>query len=182
MAASEEILEYEYESESKFGLELESARARGSSAPPVLASPAVASTRRLPPADVLHQFFETQADRRPDQVALECGGERLTYAELDRAANRLAHWLRRQGVARGSLVALWLPRSVDAYVALLAVLKAGAGYVPLDPDYPLERVEFVLADSRAAVLVTHSSLVGEDRRLEPVVLRLDRSRNELDQL
>ncbi|HEV3339815.1 MAG TPA: Pls/PosA family non-ribosomal peptide synthetase, partial [Pirellulales bacterium] len=131
------------------------------------------------PGDLLHQFFETQADHQPDQVALECGGERLTYAQLDRAANRLAHWFRSQGVGRGSLVALWLPRSVDAYVALLAVLKAGAGYVPLDPDYPLERIEFVLADSGAAVLVTHSSLVGEDRQPGPVVLRVDRSRAAL---
>ncbi|HWB14190.1 MAG TPA: Pls/PosA family non-ribosomal peptide synthetase [Pirellulales bacterium] len=127
----------------------------------------------------MHQFFEAQADRHPNQVALECGKERLTYAELDRAANRLAHWLRGRGVGRGSLVALWLPRSVDAYVALLATLKAGAAYLPLDPDCPPDRVEFVLADSQATVLITLSSLVGEDRELEPIVLRLDRSRNEL---
>jgi non-ribosomal peptide synthetase-like protein len=174
MAAGEEI----------WGLELESLNrsARGS-APAVLARPAVAAVARLsPPGDLLHRFFETQAAQRPKQVALECGGQRLTYDQLDRAANQLAYWLRSRGVARGSLVALWLPRSVDAYVALLAVLKAGGGYVPLDPDYPLERVEFVLADSGAAVLLTHSSLVGDDQKLEPLVLRVDVARDELNKL
>jgi non-ribosomal peptide synthetase-like protein len=126
--------------------------------------------------DLLHHLFEAQADKRPDQIALECGTERLSYAELDRAANRLAHWLCAQGVVPGSLVALWLPRSVDAYVALLAVLKAGAAYVPLDPDYPRERVEFVLADSGAEILITHSSLVGNDRHFDATVLRMDRAR------
>jgi non-ribosomal peptide synthetase-like protein len=171
MAASEELLE-----------PLTARRPGWSVRPPVARFVVDPVSHLLPAGDLLHQFFEAQADRRPNQVALECGDERLTYAELDRAANRLAHWLRGHGVGRGSLVAIWLPRSADAYVALLAVLKSGAAYLPLDPDYPLERVEFVLADSRAAVLVTHSSLAGEDRRLEPVVLRVDRSKSELDEL
>src|ERR1043165_5967893 len=92
--------------------------------------------------ELLHQLFEAQADARPDRVAIECGDVRLTYRELDRSANRLAHHLRKFRVGRGSCVALLLERSADVFVAMLAVMKAGAAYVPLDPDCPPERVKY----------------------------------------
>jgi non-ribosomal peptide synthetase-like protein len=79
---------------------------------------------------------------------------------LEDGANRLARFLRSRGVRRGDCVGLWLPRSADAIVALLAVLKTGAAYVPLDPDYPPERVRFILSDCRARVLVTTSGMAG----------------------
>jgi non-ribosomal peptide synthetase-like protein len=128
---------------------------------------------------VLQGIFEARADEFPDRAALEFGNQRLTYAELDRAANRLAHRLRDSGVGRGSLVALWLPRSVDAYVSLLAVLKAGAAYVPLDPDYPFERVQFVIDDCQAAMLITHSLLLGDSQRIACQVLAIDRQQAEI---
>src|ERR1041384_7824713 len=81
---------------------------------------------------VLHEIFEAQADARPDAVAVVFGREETTYAELDQRANQLARHLSARGIHRGSLVAMLLPRSTDAYVALLGILKAGAAYVPLD--------------------------------------------------
>ena len=78
----------------------------------------------------------------------------MTYGELERRANQLARFLRSRGVRRGDCVGLWVERSMDAYVALLGILKAGAAYVPLDPDYPVERVRFILSDCQARALVT----------------------------
>ena len=92
----------------------------------------------------------------------------MTYGELERRANQLARFLRSRGVRRGDCVGLWLPRSIDVYVALLGILKAGAAYVPLDPEYPAERVGFILSDCQARALVTTSELavqVGQASRL-----------------
>ena len=94
-------------------------------------------------------MFEQQAEARPDSIALVCGDQRMTYGELERRANQLARFLRSRGVRRGDCVGLWLERSLDAYVALLGILKAGAAYVPLDPDYPAERAGFILSDCQA---------------------------------
>ena len=119
---------------------------------------------------MLHELFEQQAEARPDDIALVCGDQRMTYGELERRANQLARFLRSLGVRRGDCVGLWLQRSLDAYVALLGILKAGAAYVPLDPDYPAERVAFILSDCHARVLVTTSELaakVGQASRLSP---------------
>ncbi|MFL6198785.1 MAG: non-ribosomal peptide synthetase, partial [Thermoanaerobaculia bacterium] len=105
----------------------------------------------------LHQPFEAQAARTPDAVALIAdaiaGEERLTYRELDRRANQLAHRLRALGVGPESLVGIAMRRSAGLVVAILATLKAGGAYVPLDPEYPAERIAFVLEDSRAPVLL-----------------------------
>ena len=104
-------------------------------------------------------FFE-QAMRRPDEVAVVCGRESLTYRELDHAANRLAHFLRRHGVGPESVVAVATERSTRMAVAVLAVLKAGAAYLPLDPEYPHERLSFMLEDTRASVVLTEHHLLG----------------------
>ncbi len=101
----------------------------------------------------LHLLFEAQAARTPDAVALECGGERLSYADLNTRANRLAHRLRRLGVGPETRVGVCMARTPALVVALLGVLKAGGAYVPLDPAYPAERLAFMLEDSRAAVLL-----------------------------
>jgi non-ribosomal peptide synthetase-like protein len=109
-------------------------------------------------AELLHELFEQQTDACPDKIALASGDEQLTYGELERRANQLARFLRSRGVRRGDYVGLWLPRSMDAHIALLAILKTGAAYVPLDPEYPAERVGFILSDCQASALVTTSEL------------------------
>ena len=106
----------------------------------------------------LHRLFEAWADRTSDAPALTAGGETLSYAELDRRANRLARHLWANGVRPGDRVALLLERSAEMVVALLAVLKAGAAYVPVDPAYPEERIAYILADSGASLVLTAEAL------------------------
>ncbi|TDD61280.1 amino acid adenylation domain-containing protein [Kribbella antibiotica] len=105
-------------------------------------------------AATLPELFEAQVRRSPSATAVVCAGESLSYAELNARANQVARSLVAQGVTPGSLVGLVLPRSLDMVVAMLAVLKAGAGYVPIDPAYPAERIEFVLRDAAPAVVLT----------------------------
>jgi amino acid adenylation domain-containing protein len=121
----------------------------------------------LPAARCLHAGFEDLAQKRPEAVALEIEVEtkdgpeiaRVTYGELDRSANRLARYLRRQGVGPEVRVALCLETSPRMIAALLGVLKAGGAYVPLDPESPPERLSFLLADSGAPILLTESALL-----------------------
>ncbi|HEY0602253.1 MAG TPA: amino acid adenylation domain-containing protein, partial [Herpetosiphonaceae bacterium] len=104
----------------------------------------------------VHELFEDQVARTPEAVALILDAEQLTYAELNRRANQLAHHLRQIGVRQESLVAVCLHRSTDLVVALLAILKAGGCYVPLDPAYPADRLRWMLDDTQAAVIVSSS--------------------------
>ncbi|HEY7768946.1 amino acid adenylation domain-containing protein, partial [Longimicrobium sp.] len=106
----------------------------------------------------IHRLFEEQAARTPDAAAIAWGGETLTYAALDHAANRLANHLRRRGVRPETRVGICLERGPELVVAILAVLKAGGAYVPLDPAYPGERLAFMLADSGAPLLLTRLPL------------------------
>jgi len=112
----------------------------------------------------LHGLFELQADATPDAPALVCGGARLSYRELDRRANRLAHRLIAMGCGPEQLVGVALVRSADLIVALLAVLKSGAAYVPLDPVYPADRVAYMVDDAQAICLLTQSSLAARFER------------------
>ena len=129
--------------------------------------------------ELLHELFEHQAEASADQIALVCGGERMTYGELERRANQLARYLRSRGVRRGDCVGLWLPRTIEAYVALLGILKAGAAYVPLDPEYPAERVSFILSDCQARALVTTSELAKQVGGFRGQVLALDERQQEI---
>jgi non-ribosomal peptide synthetase-like protein len=113
----------------------------------------------------LHRYFESTCDLTPDATALVCGSIELTYRELDAEANRLAHYLRRQGIGRRSRVGILVDRSVRMYAALLGVLKAGAAYVPLDPVFPADRNAFIATDAALSAIVTtssfgHKNLVG----------------------
>ena len=111
------------------------------------------------PAGLLHGLFERQARETPEATALVAGQARLTYAELDAAAGRLARSLRRRGVGPEVPVGVCLDRTADLVIALLGVLKAGGAYVPIDPRYPEDRRQFLLADSGAAVVLTRTALL-----------------------
>lgn len=123
------------------------------------------------PACRMHQHFERQCDRTPARTALRWGEQTLSYAELDARANQVAHVLREHGVRRGALVGLALDRSADMLAALLGILKAGAGYVPLDPQFPSERLAYMAADAGLAMLVTTSEYTARfDLRGRPMLL------------
>jgi len=107
-----------------------------------------------PPVASVLAWFDRQVERRAGAAAVVCGGRELDYRELDREANRLAHHLQGLGVGPDARVAVLLERSVEGAVAILAVLKAGGAYLPIDPQWPAERIAFLLRDARPAVLLT----------------------------
>ncbi|HEX8432684.1 MAG TPA: amino acid adenylation domain-containing protein, partial [Longimicrobium sp.] len=105
----------------------------------------------------VHELFEARVARTPDAVAMVFGDRHLTYAELNRRANRLAHHLRERGVGEGARVVVLMPRGMELVVTELAVLKAGAAYVPIDPSYPAERIAFMIADSESRVVLARAA-------------------------
>lgn len=109
----------------------------------------------------VHQLFEAQVERTPEAVALIFADEQLTYRELNELANRVARYLSKRGVGPEILVGLCMERSLEMIVSLLGILKAGAGYVPLDPSYPKERLAFIMADAALPILVVQSSLLSK---------------------
>ncbi|MCA2709690.1 MAG: non-ribosomal peptide synthase/polyketide synthase [Microcystis sp. M015S2] len=109
----------------------------------------------------IHQLIEEQAARTPDAVAVVFENQQLTYAELNSRANQLAHYLRSLGVETEVIVGLCVERSLDMIVALIGILKAGAAYLPLDPEYPQERLQFMLEDSQVPLLLTQSLLIDK---------------------
>ena len=134
-------------------------------------------TRRDCPTDrTVHQLFEAEVERRPDALALVFEEQQLTYRELNRRANQVAHYLRKRGVGPESLVGLCLERSVEMVVGLLAILKAGGAYVPLEPTYPRARLEFMLADTRASIVLTDGHSMDCLPQTNAQVICLDRDR------
>ncbi|MBW4633662.1 MAG: amino acid adenylation domain-containing protein, partial [Iphinoe sp. HA4291-MV1] len=109
----------------------------------------------------MHQLFEQQVEKTPAAVAVSFDSEQLTYRELNAKANQLAHHLRSLGVRPEVLVGICTQRSTQMLVGLLAVLKAGGAYVPVDPNYPTERLEYILADSQVSVVLTQQHLVSQ---------------------
>ncbi|WP_243762466.1 non-ribosomal peptide synthetase [Streptomyces sp. Tu 3180] len=130
-------------------------------------------TERGRPDETLVDLFEAQAARTPGAVAVTCGTERLDYATLDARAGRLAHRLAELGAAPERFVALALPRSCDQVVAVLAVLKTGAAYLPIDPASPAERVGRLLADAAPVTLVTTTGTAARADGTGVPVLLLD---------
>ncbi|HSU14489.1 non-ribosomal peptide synthetase [Longimicrobium sp.] len=127
----------------------------------------------------IHPLFETRAAAHPARDALRWRGETLAYAELDARANRLAHHLRALGAGPEVAVGVFLPRTPDLVAALLAVLKAGAAYVPLDPAYPPERVEYMLGDTRVPVLITTAALAERVPHFGGAIVRVDADAAEI---
>lgn len=118
---------------------------------PTMKSREVADTEPAP----IHALFEAQAKRTPTALAAICDGHELTYEQLNRRANRLAHRLRSLGAKPNTLIAICMQRSVDFLVAVFGVLKTDAAYLPLDPDYPKERLAYMINDTQAPLLLTH---------------------------
>lgn len=123
---------------------------------------------------LLHKHFEAQAALRPHKTAVEFGEEMLSYADLDAYANQIAHALIARGVQPGDLVTLYFKKSPRLYGAMLGILKAGAGYVPVDPRFPLERIRAILEDSNSKVVVSERPLADAlEGEIETPILRLD---------
>jgi amino acid adenylation domain-containing protein len=122
----------------------------------------------------IHQLFEEQVERTPDAIAVVFAQQKLTYRELNHRANRLAHYLQSLGVKPESLVGVCLERSLEMVMGLLAILKAGAAYVPLDPTYPADRVAYILDNSQAKLLLTTSNLLATLPQNETPFICLDR--------
>ena len=131
------------------------------------------TAREFPLQNCVHEFFEAQAARIPDAVAVVCGGELLTYQCLNQRANRLARYLTGYGIGPESRVAILISRSMEMAVGVMAILKAGGAYVPFDPSYPQERLEFVLEDAGAKLLLTQSKLSASLPNCRANILCLD---------
>ncbi|GAB3734336.1 hypothetical protein GCM10028862_17450 [Luteimonas pelagia] len=128
----------------------------------------------------MHEYLELQCDRSPGRTAVVCGAVALTYAELDARANRFANLLRQHGVGRGALVGLAVDRDVDMLVALLGVLKSGAGYVPLDPHFPAARLAYMASDAGLRLLVASREHVARFDPTPGTVLVLEDAMQALD--
>ncbi|ASC70570.1 peptide synthetase [Halomicronema hongdechloris C2206] len=107
------------------------------------------------PQQCIHQLIERQVERTPDNVAVVFKQDRLTYAELNQAANQLAHYLQSLGIGPDTLVGIFMPRCLDMMIGLLGILKAGAAYVPIDPTYPQERLAHIFTDCQPSTLLVH---------------------------
>lgn len=141
------------------------------------------ATRVAYPLDqCLHERISEQADRHPNRAILFFEEETLSYRELETRANRLARHLREQGVEREDLVGVFQERSFDLVVSLLAILKAGAAYVPLDPEYPRQRIEFMIEDAGLRATITTERLRANLPAGSARVIEVDRIRRELESL
>lgn len=146
---------------------------------PEVAAP-LARQRAVPQAlSRLHHYFERTCDVKPNAVALECDGESLTYQQLDEQANQLAAHLLADGLLPGSRVGILVPRSVAMYVSLLAVLKTGSTFVPIDPAAPADRVEYIAEDSGLGLMLTTSDFDDVCSGLRLPVVALDHAIDEV---
>ncbi|MEU1400656.1 amino acid adenylation domain-containing protein, partial [Micromonospora zamorensis] len=132
-----------------------------------------------PDNTTVHQLFQDQADRTPDAIAVYCGEEALTYRELNTRANQLAHHLIDRGVRTEQLVPVCVERGIDAVVAVLGVLKAGAAYVPLNHEYPVHQLEFMVADVEASLIITHAHLQDQLGAITAERLLIDQDWHEI---
>ena len=140
-----------------------------------------------PKDKTVHELFEEQVERTPENVALVFNEERLTYSELNEKSNQLANLLRSRGVKPDTILGLMVERSFEIIIGILGILKSGGAYLPIDPDYPEERISFMLKDSQSTILLTQSWLSdkvefeGEKIVLDDVNLYIGNAKN-LDRL
>ena len=128
-----------------------------------------ATEKEYPEQVYIHELFEEQVSKTPDAVAVTCGEESLSYGQLNREANRLAHYLIGLGVKAEERVGICVERGIGMVIGAMGVLKAGGAYVPLDPGYPVERLRFMLEDSEPVVLLTQGHVLDREEELKGVV-------------
>ncbi|MGA9381385.1 MAG: condensation domain-containing protein, partial [Phormidium sp.] len=129
----------------------------------------------------LHQLFEAQAEKTPDAIAVTFENQQLTYAQLNSRANQLAHYLRSLGVGADVLVGICAKRSLEMVVGLLGILKAGGAYLPLDPEYPQDRLKFMLTDAQVSTLLTQQPLLEKLNVTQENLICLDTDWSEISQ-
>jgi len=127
----------------------------------------------------LNQLFEQQVELTPDSIALIHESEKLTYSQLNHQANQLANYLQKHGVTKETLVGICLERSIDMIVGILAILKASGTYIPLDPSYPVERLNFMLLDSQASILITQQKILEKLSLSSSKIVCLDMQKDEI---
>jgi amino acid adenylation domain-containing protein len=130
----------------------------------------------------VHHLFEKQARSTPERTALVHGDRQVTYEELNRRSNQLAHYLRKQGVGPETLVAVCMDRSPELVIAIMAILKAGGAYVPLDANYPPDRLQYLLQDSQSKIVISKTEISDRlhlERASEVEVICLDSRRDEI---
>lgn len=111
-----------------------------------------------PNTKTIAELFEEQVEKTPNKIALVFGHQKLTYQELNEKANSLAYYLRNHGVSRNTLIGVMVNRSLEMMISMLAILKAGGAYIPIDPSYPKDRIEYMLSNSKAKMLLTQNHL------------------------
>ena len=139
-----------------------------------------ATQKDYPQGKSIHQFFEEQVERTPDAIALILGQQQMTYQELNRRANQLAHYLQELGVGPEVMVGVCVKRSIEMIVSLLGIFKAGGGYVPLDPEAPMERLAFQMEETQMPVLLTQESLLMRLPHQQIQLLCLDRDWDSIE--
>lgn len=127
----------------------------------------------IPLDETIQQLFEKQVTKAPNSIATISSDQHLTYQELNIKANQLANYLRDIGVKPDSLVAISVERSIDMIVGILGILKAGGAYVPVDPGYPKERLQYILFDTHASILLTQSHLISQFNEYKGLIIQLD---------
>ena len=132
-----------------------------------------ATARDYPLDECIHTSFERRAAKRPDAVAVVSEGKHLTYRELDLRANHLAGHLRRSGVGPDTIVGVYVERSAEMIIAILGILKAGGAYLPLDTNYPMDRLTYMLEDAQAPVLLTRESIANRLPALKASIVFVD---------
>lgn len=138
------------------------------------------TARAYPEDKCIHELVAQRAARVPGATALEYQGQQVTYEQLDQRSNQFAHFLRRRGTGPETIVAVYLERSAELVTALLGILKAGGAYVPLDLAYPAERLKYMMEDSKAAVVLTRSTLLPSLPAFSGAVVKLDEHQAEID--
>ena len=130
---------------------------------------------------LMQEMFEKQVETTPERMAVISGDRHLTYTKLNRRANQLAHYLKKSGVTLESRVGVCLERSSDALVALLGIFKAGGAYIPLDPDYPAERLKYMLTDSQVTVILTGRDVMAKLPHNTTATICLDEAWSRIEQ-